>query len=172
MEIVEYVSPKMCLTPLEEGITSLEIRSCLLDEETEECISIGKGSGYVFENPFDDDELEELLDTVSGDTYALHNVLTDTEEGRDVLESAVSIVYIQSIELKPEYRGKGIGLRTMKFVIDHFCNGCNLILLHPAPLDKKADEGDREIAIRKLGEHWSTVGFQRLGTSAVYYILW
>ena len=87
---------------------------------------------------------------VSGDTYALHRVLTNTEEGREVLESAVTIVYIHTRTLKKEFRGKGIGLKTMKFVVDQFAGGLNLILLHPAPLGLCVGEEGRDIAIKKI----------------------
>jgi len=170
MDCPDYVSPKICLTPYEEGITSLEIESRILDEDTDDYITIGEGSGYIFENPFDDEILDDLLDTVCGDTYALYRVLTSTEEGRDVLESAVTIVYIHTFMLKEEFRRKGIGLKTMKFVVDQFTSGLNLILLHPAPLGMHVGEEGRDIAIKKLEDHWSKIGFKRLGSSDVYYI--
>lgn len=170
MDYLDHVSPKVCLTPYEGGITSLEIESRIWEEDTDDYLIIGRGSGYIFENPFDDDILDDLLDMVSSDTYALHGVLTKTERGREVLESAVTIVYIHTLKLKEEYRGKGIGLKTMKFVVDQFACGLNLILLHPAPLGMCVGEEGRDIAIKKLEEHWSKIGFQRLGTSNVYYL--
>ncbi len=170
MDCLDYVSPRICLAPYEEGITSLEIKSHIWDEDTDDYVTIGEGSGYIFENPFDDEVLEELLDTVSGDTHALHRVLTSTEEGREVLESAVTIVYIHTLTLKKEFRGKGIGLKTMKFVVDQFTSGLNLILLHPAPLGMCVGEEGRDIVIKKLEDHWSKVGFRRLGSSDVYYL--
>jgi ribosomal protein S18 acetylase RimI-like enzyme len=97
-------------------------------------------------------------------------VLANTEEGREVLESAVTIVYIHTLTLKKEFRGKGIGLKTMKFVIDQFTSGLNLILLHPAPLGMCVGEEGHDRAIKKLEDHWSKVGFRRLGSSDVYYL--
>ena len=154
---------------MDDGITEFWIKSSYCIEDSDDYISVGSGSGYIFDNPFDYDQLNDLLDTVNGDTYALCNVLTRTQEGQELLDQALKIVYVHTYEIKSEFRGKGIGLYTMEFIIDLF-SGSNLILLHPSPLDKNRDHTDFESSRKRLENHWAKAGFRRIGKSDVFYV--
>jgi len=169
MEISYDIRPEICCIPMEDGITEFMIKSSYYIEERDDYIQAGSGSGYIFDNPFDDDQLIDLLDTVNGDTYALSNVLTGTQEGQELLEQALKIVYVHTYEIKPEFRGKGIGLYTMEFIIDLF-SGNNLILLHPSPLDKNRDHKDFESSRKRLENHWAKAGFRKIENSGVFYV--
>ena len=79
------------------------------------------------------------------------------------------LLVINEIELKPEYRGRGLGLQVASRTLDLFGNPCGITALCPWPTEVR---GDGETATRrahhKLAKYSERLGFKRVGGSEVW----
>jgi len=134
---------------LNEGISLFEVMDCL-DGDSCDC----------FANLFDQEseqltpEVERLL---SEDRAFQHDMML-----------------IERLELKPEYRGQGLGKEIALRVIQKFGANCSVITCLPVPLQftglqagEKEPKG-RRLAQQRVRKFWEGVGFVRLSGSDYY----
>jgi GNAT superfamily N-acetyltransferase len=62
-----------------------------------------------------------------------------------------TLLIVDRLELKPEYRGRGIGLQAMKILISRFRVGAGIAAIKPFPLQFEAGADDDPDAFRKRG---------------------
>ncbi len=88
----------------------------------------------------------------------------------DIFERDLLIIH--TIEIQPEYRGRGVGYAVVRWVIDALGHGCGLVALTPFPLQWTGRfHEDPEAAARdqaKIRKYWSGLGFRQVGNSDVY----
>lgn len=88
------------------------------------------------------------------------------------------------IELEPDHRGRQVGLRTARRLMDLFGGGCGIVACNPSPLQHSHSwTEDRElrarlaldrftsteaVARRKLRSYWGRLGFRRIGRSPYF----
>ena len=90
---------------------------------------------------------------------------------KDVLISS-DILIVDRVEVRPEYRGHGLGLAAVYSFIETFGKHDGFVALTPYPfqfdypdIDQKPFEKfsrDKKVALQKLQKYWSRLGVQRL----------
>jgi GNAT superfamily N-acetyltransferase len=90
-----------------------------------------------------------------------------------------NLLILDRLEILPQYRGKGIGLRALRHMIEHFSPGAAVVAMKPFPLQFEIASSDTEkrwramleldqlpmdkdVATEKLRRHYSKLGFLRL----------
>jgi GNAT superfamily N-acetyltransferase len=93
---------------------------------------------------------------------------------------SVDLLILDRIELKPEYRGHGLGLLGARCLIEMFGSRCGLIACKPYPLQFEGSNRRRppvrpsgaakalRTARKKLRQYWIRVGFQRVPRTMLY----
>ena len=134
---------------------------------------------------------ERLGDGIEGSIAEYWELLFDLETGywkeeiQDEYEaSGCDLLIIDSIEVRPPWRGTGVGPAVIDRTIDIFGPGCGLIACKPWPLQfnpvfardqkalkrLKAPGVGREEAVRKLRAYWSRLGFWPLGETGIHVL--
>ena len=86
------------------------------------------------------------------------------------------------MEIRPRWRGMGVGPAAVDRTIDIFGSGCGLVACKPWPLQftpafardqkalkrLKAPGVGRDEAVRKLRAYWSRLGFWPLGETGIH----
>jgi hypothetical protein len=92
----------------------------------------------------------------------------------------VELLILDRIELKPEYRGHGLGLLAARCFIEMFGSRCGLVACKPYPLQFEGSNRWRppgrpsgaakavHTAQKKLRQYWIRVGFQRVPRTMLY----
>jgi hypothetical protein len=70
------------------------------------------------------------------------------------------LLMIDHVEIKPEYRGSGLGLVALRRFMDSFEEGCALVALFPHPPGARKEDTAWFDARRKLERHWALLGFE------------
>src|SRR5260370_10975781 len=119
---------------------------------------------------------EALFDHETDDwNQCVHDLYRDQIMGLDVL-------FIESIQLNANYRGKGIGAQVVRETIATFGTHCGLITCKPFPLQYSNWEDEEHIEMRqqpgieekrladfaRLASFWTDLGFVRLDDSDFY----
>jgi len=119
---------------------------------------------------------EALFDPETDDwNQSVHDLYKDQIMGLDVL-------FIESIQLDANYRGKGIGAQVVRETIATFGTHCGLITCKPFPLQYSNWEDEEHIEMRqqpgfeekrladfaRLARFWTDLGFVRLDDSDFY----
>jgi len=89
-----------------------------------------------------------------------------------------NMLIIDRLELLPQYRGRGLGLRCMDACIRHFSLGCRIAAIKPYPLQFeptgrsknewrdalafKALSRDKRASTKRLKQHYGQLGFQHV----------
>jgi ribosomal protein S18 acetylase RimI-like enzyme len=130
----------------------------------------------------------EVCDAYSSDLEAVAAAVYDPRTGkfrrsvdRVHVPFSLDLLHIQRICLLPAYRGRGLGLRVLRRLVQLYAADGELVVLKPSPLpyplvpsstggDREAVEPPRalEQATAKLRKHWSRADFERVGRSAFY----
>jgi hypothetical protein len=134
---------------------------------------------------------ERLGDGIDGSIAEYWERLFDLDTGswreeiQDEYEaSACDLLIIDCMEIRPKWRGMGIGPATVDRTIDIFGAGCGLVACKPWPLqftpafarDRKALKRlkapvvGRDEAVRKLRAYWSRLGFWPLGETGIHLL--
>jgi hypothetical protein len=107
------------------------------------------------------------------------------EEIQDEYEaSACDLLIIDCMEIRPKWRGMGVGPAAVDRTIDIFGAGCGLVACKPWPLqftpafarDRKALKRlkapvvGQDDAVRKLRAYWSRLGFWPLGETGIHLL--
>jgi GNAT superfamily N-acetyltransferase len=134
---------------------------------------------------------ERLGDGIDGCIAEYWELLFDFETGywreeiQDEYEAfGCDLLIIDSIEIRPGFRGIGIGPAAANRTIDIFGPVCGLVACKPWPLqftpafardrkalkNLKAPSVGRDEAIRKLRAYWSRLGFSPLAETGIYLL--
>ena len=128
---------------------------------------------------------DRLGDGIEGRIAEYWELLFDLETGywREEIQhaSGCDLLIIDSMEIRPRWRGMGVGPAAVDRTIDIFGPGCGLIACKPWPLqftpafarDRKALKRleapgvGRDEAVRKVRAYWSRLGFWPLGETGI-----
>jgi hypothetical protein len=134
--------------------------------------------------------LSQAMDAVSKATLECFEALFDPETedwsaavvelyGHDIVDT--NVLFIESIELAAEFRGKGIGRQVAIELISGLGAGCGLVAVNPRPSqysesdDPKQGLGqDRLFSARRMEDFakieafWMKLGFRQLPGSALF----
>jgi hypothetical protein len=134
---------------------------------------------------------ERLGDGIEGSIAEYWELLFDLETGywreeiQDEYEaSGCDLLIIDCVEIRPRWRGLGVGPAAVDRTVDIFGAGCGLVACKPWPLqftpafarDRKALKRlkapgvGRDEAIRKLRAYWSRLGFWPLGKTGIHVL--
>jgi len=134
---------------------------------------------------------ERLGDGIEGSIAEYWELLFDletgywTEEIQDEYEpSGCDLLIIDCVEIRPRWRGLGVGPAAVDRTIDIFGPGCGLVACKPWPLqftpafahDQKALKRlkapglGRDEAVHKLRAYWSRLGFWPLGETGIHVL--
>lgn len=134
---------------------------------------------------------ERLGDGIEGSIAEYWELLVDLETGywreeiQDEYEvSGCDFLTIDCVEIRPKWRGLGVGPAAVDRTIDIFGPGCGLVACKPWPLqftpaftrDQKAFKKlkapgvGRDEAVRKLRAYWSRLGFWPLGETGIHVL--
>ena len=159
------------------------------DEEDAGCI---KASLVQFGEAMDHGiSTERLGDGIDGSIAEYWALLFDFETGywreeiQDEYEaSACDLLIIDCMEIRPKWRGMGVGPAAVDRTIDIFGAGCGLVACKPWPLQftpvfardrkalrrLKAPVVGQDEAVRKLRAYWSRLGFWPLGETGIHLL--
>ena len=134
---------------------------------------------------------ERLGDGIEGSIAEYWELLFDLESGywreeiQDEYEaSGCDLLIIDCVEIRPRWRGLGVGPAAVDRTIDIFGPGCGLVACKPWPLQftpafardqkalkrLKAPDVGRDEAVRKLRAYWSRLGFWPLGETGIHLL--
>jgi GNAT superfamily N-acetyltransferase len=134
---------------------------------------------------------ERLGDGIEGSIAEYWEVLFDLDTGywkeeiQDEYDaSGCDLLIIDSMEIRPKFRGTGVAPAAIERTIDIFASGCGLVACKPWPLqftpafarDRKALKKlkapgvGQDEAVRKLRAYWSRIGFWPLGQTGIYLL--
>jgi hypothetical protein len=134
---------------------------------------------------------DRLADGIEGSIAEYWELLFDLETGywreeiQDEYEaSACDLLIIDCMEIRPKWRGMGVGPAAVDRTLDIFGAGCGLVACKPWPLqftpsfarDRKALKRlkapviGRDEAVRKLKAYWSRLGFWPLGETGIHLL--
>jgi len=134
---------------------------------------------------------ERLGDGIEGSIAEYWELLFDMETGywreeiQDEYEaSACDLLIIDCMEIRPKWRGMGVGPAAVDRTIDIFGAGCGLVACKPWPLqftpafarDRKALKRlkapgvGRDEAVCKLRAYWSRLGFWPHGETGIHLL--
>jgi hypothetical protein len=136
----------------------------ICNEGEEDLINVGKGEGYILENPSGYDSLVEISDDISQEIYNLCTSL-DPDLFKNVPINHV--VIIESIEIDENYRKKGLGLKTMNILLTFFKG--DLIVIVPCPITGTYPPQHEDFITEKLRKHWMKCGFKQIGDKDIFY---
>lgn len=146
-------------------------------------VEAGKFAVFVIDLEAAVNEKESAFDIfdVSSKTIGYFDLYTDDLAFKpEVLKAmrgherwAPNILILDRLELLPEWRRRGLGLRTLRWLQFHFSTGCGIVAMKPFPLQfeggYKPEEAARlqleeygtdEVgAFRKLRKHYGKLGF-------------
>ena len=132
-----------------------------------------------------------LGDGIEGSIAEYWELLFDVETGywkeeiQDEYEASASdLLIIDCMEIRPKWRGMGVGPAAVDRTIDIFGAGCGLVACKPWPLQftpafardqkalkrLKAPGVGRDEAVRKLRAYWSRLGFWPLGETGIHVL--
>ncbi|UQA60643.1 hypothetical protein [Polyangium aurulentum] len=128
----------------------------------------------------------EVFDAHSDDIVEFCEALfdVDTEELKDDISeqtSGADLLLIESIEILPQYRGKGLGLKVLRRLMEFLGGGCALAAIKARPV-RYTDPADADWSRRmqpdlleaspdavpqRLREYFSRLGFERVGDTDI-----
>lgn len=116
--------------------------------------------------------LWHAADAYAGDIEAVTSTFfaggqLETDVLRDLNVWLPNLLYIQRIEVKRQYRGKGIGLAAIRRAIDVLRVNCDVVALKPFPLQfegkvSDANRKEAQMATTKLKRYYRRMGFRNL----------
>jgi hypothetical protein len=134
---------------------------------------------------------ERLGDGVDGSIAEYWELLFDMESGywKEEIQdeygaSGSDLLIIHSMEIRPKFRGTGVGPAVINKTVDIFGPVCGLVACKPWPLQfspaflgdrkalkrLKAPAVERDEAVHKLRAYWSRLGFWPLGETGIHVL--
>ena len=162
--------------------------------ESDSEVRIGQIDAYLVLRGRALNEQESLflaMDSIDSSVFECYEALFDPETDdwnqsvQDLYKDQImglDVLFIQSIELNANYRGKGIGAQVVRETIATFGSHCGLIACKPFPLQCSNWEDEEHIEMRqqpgieekrhadfaRLARFWTDLGFVRLDDSDFY----
>ncbi len=135
--------------------------------------------------------LFEAMDSIKSSVFECYEALFDPETDdwnhyvQDIYKDEITgldVLFIQSIELDANYRGKGIGAQVVRETIATFGSHCGLTACEPFPLQYSNWQDDGHVEMRqrpgfeekrladfaRVAKFWTDLGFSRLDDSGFY----
>jgi GNAT superfamily N-acetyltransferase len=163
-------------------------------EEEDEEVEVGRIDGYLVMRGRALNEGENLfdaMDSISSSTLECCEALFDHESGgwkksvEDMYENDIpglDVIFIDTIELEPVSRGKGIGAQVVRETIATLGSSCGLVACKPFALqyvnwmdeknkavrEQPGFETRRLADFRKVDQFWTDLGFRKLPDSDFY----
>ena len=163
-------------------------------DDSDEEIKIGRIDGYLVLRGRAMDEGENLfdaMDSISSSTLECFEALFDHESGewKKSVEGLYGeevpghdVVLIETIELEPVYRGKGIGAQVVRQTIATLGSSCGLVACKPFALQYANWIDEKNSAVReqpgfeakrladfgKVAQFWRDLGFRNVPDSDFY----
>ncbi|APR87938.1 hypothetical protein A7982_13287 [Minicystis rosea] len=128
------------------------------------------------------ENLLDVFDAHSQEMLELYEAIFDheTDEIWDSVAEKTSgqdVLFVNSIELLPRYRGRRLGLQALQRTMEFLGTGCAVTVVeaHPIDYDQVQDERwvqrmrlkrfkrDVDAAAKRLRQYWSRLGFKRAG---------
>jgi hypothetical protein len=134
------------------------------DEEFEKLIKIGKGQGYILENPSGYEGITDISDDIN---QVIYNMCSNLDPDLCNPAQAYHVVIIESIELEKKYRKKGFGLETIKLLLTFFKG--DLVIIVPCPIRGTCPKKDEDKVTEKLRKHWMKCGFKQMRDTNTFY---
>jgi GNAT superfamily N-acetyltransferase len=137
------------------------------------------------------ENLFDAMESISSSTLECSEALFDRESGgwkesvEEVYENDIpglDVIFIDTIELEPVSRGKGIGAQVVRETIATLGSSCGLVTCKPFALQYRnwMDEGNKAMRERpgfepkrladfnKVAQFWTDLGFRKLPDSDFY----
>ena len=137
------------------------------------------------------ESLFEAMDSIDSSVFECYEALFDPETDdwnqsvQDLYKDQImglDVLFIESIQLNANYRGKGIGAQVVRETIATFGTHCGLITCKPFSLQYSNCEDEEDIEMHqqpgieenrladfaKLARFWTDLGFVRLDDSDFY----
>lgn len=133
-----------------------------------EPIQIGRIEAYRLDLYYDQHEVMIVADQISSDLSYFASFLL-LEEGQNYLEHNRYLFYINSVFIKPKYRGRNYGLFALAMFLQGLAWG-EVVACHPAPIDDLRDKYPKDQGKCLLRKYWSKVGLDYY--SEKHNILW
>lgn len=106
----------------------------------------------------------EALDAISAELHHLSEVYDDEEgwwsEDLHLADIGGLALLVETIELKPRYRGLGLGPAVLAGITERLGTGCSFAALEPSPIGDPLAGKSVDDATRSLERLWRTVGFE------------
>jgi hypothetical protein len=156
-DIVRHAYESVGLDDDEPELTVGRLAGCILDYEK----ALESGLGVVENASFGSQELAHVAEAVLMDDEEWW-YLDGPMAGRDV---SGNIVYLKSIEIDVDHRGKSLGLMAVRRFLDLFVGIDDVAVIKAYPLVKEGEElrlhavERRRAAAPRLRAYWSRLGF-------------
>jgi GNAT superfamily N-acetyltransferase len=125
-----------------------------------------------------DENVADVFDSHSDEMLDFFEALfeadtDDLKEGISEQTSGPDVLLVESIEILPQYRGKGLGLKALRRTMEFLGGGCAATAIKALPVRYYASseddwgkrmqpdrfEPDRDQAAAKLRDYWAQLGF-------------
>ncbi len=141
----------------------------LEDYEEESEINVGEVMFHIIKCGGD---MEEDADAHSQE---LHDVVSAITAGGfmkerfqpDLVGTDTSFIYVSSIVIEPEHRGRQLALRTLFHIANHYGLGCGTMVLMPFPIGA-TDKKQIATGKKRLADYYSRLGFRKLPRTRYY----
>lgn len=157
----------------EDGPEIWHVRAGVHPDGADEPVSPVADIEIALIDPYDTRDAFGVLDSYDGDLGLIAETVLDPATGRlnpdltDRLEPHGSrLLILNQVQLRPEWRGFGIGVLLAGLAIKRLSGGCQAAVCYPAPLNgldhDQTDENParRQAAEATLSALWSQLGFE------------
>jgi GNAT superfamily N-acetyltransferase len=132
-----------------------------LENGEEKLTEIGKIECHRFDLRYSESVLFSVADCHDSDLAKCASYFF-YEEGKDLLEQELTddaIFYINSVYIKPEYRGKNYGLYALALLLEGIAWG-QVVSCHPVPIHDYKDKYSEKKGKLLLTKYWSKLGLE------------
>lgn len=134
------------------------------DDDAEQVI----GHAHIVRCRVGDPRVFDLLDALEADLSAVASVVLDPGSGnpagpvKDMLGGfGESFLILNSLEILPQWRGRGIGRWFVAEAIEVLSDGGTFVATYASPMDESKGP-ERRRAVSKLRNVWGDLGFEHL----------
>ena len=182
------------ITPVFDNPFMSEVRGSIFlgDEEDKPTEEVGYLTAHILRlgQMLNADQIDDVLFWVdAAESQNIADIMTYVTAGAEnpaiVSPSIISdlgeevelcdaVFYIESAEIKPEYRKQGLGLRIVHDFIHNVCalTQSAIIICEPGPLNRCEEQFPgvkKSKAKKKLEQHWAKLGFVKLSGKSGYW---
>ena len=142
-----------------DSLSAFSSRIKFVPDHSSEEFVVGTMDGWIFHDMYD-----EYAFDIDGGAWAAYQEIRQDEE---IMTSTDCMIYIDEVIIRPEFRGHGLGLRSIQQAIITFkrlfknSELCLRVCLTSCPLVKR--DGDKSENFNKLLSYWRKTGMDLLG---------